>query len=434
MVVHTQNARVQAAQKAVHEFLLLNHPIDCPICDQAGECKLQNYYMKYQLQASRMRERKVEKPKIVPLGPYVTLNAERCIVCTRCVRFMEEIAQERQLAVIHRGDHAQISTFPGQQLDSAYSLNTVDICPVGALTSTPFRFKQRVWNLDRGPSLCPGCARGCNIHVDHRAGQAYRFLPRENDNINGAWLCDEGRLCTPRANHAPLDCAWTKQESMLLPSTPDDALQTALTLVQNKQEQPLLLLCSLDATVEDVHALLQLRHYQENIRIACLEYPNGESDRFLRVADKNPNRTGIDAVLAAHQQTWTPFDTLKNQHMSAAIWLGMGADDKTIHQWKSYLTDTPTVVLSPHESSILEIAHVVLPLCNWLERQGTWVNTDGIAQTLHPVMSPTSPRKSATAWLHDFIRGLGLEVTPYTPNAYNFAPITSSLSNTGTHA
>ena len=149
MIVHTENERVKGAQKAVNEFLLINHPIDCPICDQAGECKLQNYYMKYQLGSSPMNDKKVSKPRLEILGDTILYNAERCIMCTRCVRFMDEVAQDRQLGIFNRGDHTVIGTMPGKKLDSPYSLNTVDVCPVGALTSRVFRFKQRVWNLKR---------------------------------------------------------------------------------------------------------------------------------------------------------------------------------------------------------------------------------------------------------------------------------------------
>ena len=200
MVVYTQNDKVKVAQRQVHEFLLINHPIDCPICDQAGECKLQDYYMRYQLTPSRMREPKVYKPKLKRLGPNVMYNAQRCILCTRCIRFMDEVAGERQLGLAHRGDHSEITTFPGKPLDSAYSLNTVDVCPVGALTSTVFRFKQRVWNLRRSPSVCPGCAKGCNVRVDQRSSQVYRMLPRENEAVNKSWMCDEGRLTYAWAN------------------------------------------------------------------------------------------------------------------------------------------------------------------------------------------------------------------------------------------
>jgi len=175
------------------EFILINHPIDCPVCDQAGECKLQEYYMEHDLKDSRMSEEKVHKDKAIPLGPNVMLDMERCILCSRCTRFCDEITKTGELCFTERGDHTELTAYPGRQLDNPYSLNTVDLCPVGALTSRDFRFKQRVWFLKTTDSICPGCATGCNIRVQHNKGVVYRLLPRENDAVNQCWMCDEGR-------------------------------------------------------------------------------------------------------------------------------------------------------------------------------------------------------------------------------------------------
>ncbi len=181
-------------QRAVLEFLLLNHPVDCPICDQAGECKLQDYYMKYDRQPSRLDVPEGPKGKRVPLGPLVVIDQERCILCTRCVRFMREVAKAPQLGVAERGNESFITTFPGQPLDSKYSGNVVDICPVGALTSTDFRFRGRVWFMSSARSICTGCARGCNMFLDYLNDVTYRYRPRENDAVNQEWMCDDGRL------------------------------------------------------------------------------------------------------------------------------------------------------------------------------------------------------------------------------------------------
>ncbi|MEO1336206.1 MAG: 2Fe-2S iron-sulfur cluster-binding protein [Myxococcota bacterium] len=194
MVVKTDSPQVQQARGAVQEFLLINHPIDCPICDQAGECKLQDYYMKHDLSGTRFDEVKVIKNKAVELGPLVVLDEERCINCTRCVRFMDEVAKNPQLGQFDRGDRAVIGTFPGEPLDDPYSLNTVEICPVGALTSRDFRFKVRSWFLKSVDSVCSGCARGCSITLDHYNNEVQRYRGRDNAHINQGWLCDAGRL------------------------------------------------------------------------------------------------------------------------------------------------------------------------------------------------------------------------------------------------
>src|SRR5512144_3080677 len=194
VTVKTDTPRVRDQQRAVLEFLLLNHPVDCSICDQAGECKLQDYYMKYDRQPSRLDVPKVQKGKRVQLGPLVVIDQERCILCTRCVRFMREGAKAPQLGVAERGNESFITTFPGQPLDSKYSGNVVDICPVGALTSTDFRFRGRVWFMSSARSVCTGCARGCNTFLDYLNDTTYRYRPRENDAVNQEWMCDDGRL------------------------------------------------------------------------------------------------------------------------------------------------------------------------------------------------------------------------------------------------
>jgi len=195
MVVHTTSEKTKTAQKAVLEFLLINHPIDCPVCDQAGECKLQEYYMDYDRQRSRFPlPEKVRKRKAKPIGPLVILDQERCILCSRCVRFVDEVTHTSELGFYERGDHVELDLAPGKVLDNPYSGNVVDICPVGALTSRDFRFHARVWYLERTESVCGACANGCNIEIYHREGRIYRFQPRHNAAVNQYWMCDAGRL------------------------------------------------------------------------------------------------------------------------------------------------------------------------------------------------------------------------------------------------
>ena len=201
MVVMTQTPRVLELRRSVMEWHLINHPLDCPVCDQAGECWLQIYYMQHGLYEPRMIDDKVHKPKAVPIGPHVMLDAERCILCSRCVRFCDTITKTGELGIFNRGDHSELGLFPGTSLDNAYSGNVVDICPVGALTDRDFRFQARVWYLDRAKSVCPGCARGCNIEVHTNTKRAHhaqgrrvvRLKPRFNPDVNQWWICDEGR-------------------------------------------------------------------------------------------------------------------------------------------------------------------------------------------------------------------------------------------------
>lgn len=193
MVVSNQSEKVKEAVKWGLDFHLINHPLDCPICDQAGECGLQDQYMAFGKYDPEMAEPKVKKHKVVDLGPTVVLDSERCILCSRCVRFTDEVSKTYELGIFNRGDRSEIGTFDGKPLDNKYSLNTVDICPVGALTSKDFRFRQRVWYLQEAESICPGCSTGCNVKVYYNEEGLWRVKPRYNPEVNGYWMCDEGR-------------------------------------------------------------------------------------------------------------------------------------------------------------------------------------------------------------------------------------------------
>lgn len=204
MEVTTKGKDIEEARKSVMEFLLINHPLDCPECDQSGECRLQNYSYTYGRDHGRFHEEKVIKSKAT-MGPHVKYWGTRCIVCTRCVRFTDEVSGTGELGVIYRGDHSEIALFPGQTLDNPLSLNTVDICPVGALVSSDFLFQTRVWNLHSGKSLCSDCSVGCNTRVDMDAkNQIKRIVPRRNDEVNKEWMCDYGRLSFPYVNESRL--------------------------------------------------------------------------------------------------------------------------------------------------------------------------------------------------------------------------------------
>jgi NADH-quinone oxidoreductase subunit G len=193
MVISNKSEKVKDTVRWGMDFHLINHPLDCPICDQAGECGLQEQYMKYGQYDPEMAEPKVKKRKVVDLGPTVVLDTERCILCSRCVRFTEEVSKTNELRIVNRGDRAEIGTFENTPLDNNYSINTVDICPVGALTSKDFRFRQRVWYLKNADSICTGCSTGCNVKVYYNEEGAFRVKPRQNDEVNGHWMCDKGR-------------------------------------------------------------------------------------------------------------------------------------------------------------------------------------------------------------------------------------------------
>ena len=203
MVIVSDSEKVKAAQKATLEYLLLDHPLDCPTCDQAGECFLQDYSFKYGRGYSRLQEPKEQPPDKPHIGEQITLFTDRCIMCTRCVRFTREISGTAELTVISRGNHSEIDIFPGEPCDNKLAGNVVDLCPVGALCSKDFLYKQRVWWLKSEESVCPNCSTGCSVYVDESEDRVYRLRPRGNPLAQGDFMCDEGRfvgsICTVKS-------------------------------------------------------------------------------------------------------------------------------------------------------------------------------------------------------------------------------------------
>jgi NADH-quinone oxidoreductase subunit G len=207
MVVLTDSDRVREARAAVMEFLLENHPLDCPVCDQAGECLLQDYSVEHGLDTTHMVDERRTFPGFERrlIGPQVVQNQNRCIHCTRCIRFTQEIAETADLTMKSRGNHSYIDTYDGKPFDNPWSACAADVCPVGALTVKDFRFRARVWHLVDTESVCPGCSIGCNIHIGHLDGVVHRFVPRENFEVNGWWMCDHGRSLAEGLNDRDVD-------------------------------------------------------------------------------------------------------------------------------------------------------------------------------------------------------------------------------------
>ncbi len=293
MVVHTRSEKVTKAANQILEMHLINHPVDCPICDQAGECGLQDQYMAYGLYDSQVEmASKVNKAKAQVIGPHVILDQERCVLCSRCVRFCDEVSKTGELGIYNRGDRAEIGTAPGVELDNNYSLNTVDICPVGALTSRDFRFQKRVWMLKAAESVCPGCATGCNVRVDHEAGRIYRLKPRYNPDVNGSWMCDKGRM-TYKAVHqagrltepriSGQTVRWTDLKERLAGLT----TAAALKLVVGSPHQ----------TLEELYLLKKLGEGRLCGGLAAAD--RGDGDDLLLDADRSPNRGGLRILDAA---------------------------------------------------------------------------------------------------------------------------------------
>ncbi|MGQ4808922.1 Periplasmic nitrate reductase [Candidatus Entotheonellaceae bacterium PAL068K] len=417
MVVHSNSPRVIEGRRGVLEFLLINHPLDCPICDQAGECGLQNYYMQYGLYHSRFQEEKIHKRKVVDFGPDVVYDAERCILCTRCVRFCEEITQTNELEVFYRGDTAEIATFPGKQLDNRYAGNTVDICPVGALTSKDFRFKIRVWFLQQTKSICPGCARGCNLNIHHHDGQVYRLKPRRNDAVNETWLCDAGRLAyrTINADSRVLQ-PHIRRGNSLRQTNWQEAIDHVVTAIGQHDGNAIALVVAPQGTNEDCYLLGKL--ISDVIATPhVLLYPGepGYEDDLLLRADTNPNTRGAQDMGLPAPATAERLQELRHALEQGMVKVVYAIDTDLIavfgaQQASRLAAQLDCLILqTSHTSPGYEQAHVVLPNATYAERDGTFTNFQGRIQRLNAAIRPQGTCRPAWQIYTHIAQGLGQE-------------------------
>jgi NADH-quinone oxidoreductase subunit G len=391
VVVKTDTPKVKDQQRANLEFLLVNHPVDCAICDQAGECKLQDYYMSYDQQPSRLDMPKLVKDKRVRLGPAVTLDNERCILCTRCVRFMREVAKEPQLGVAQRGSRSVIATFPGQPLDSRYSVNVVDICPVGALTATDFRFRGRVWFMSSARSICAGCSRGCNVHLDYLNQTAYRLRPRECEAVNQEWMCDQGRG-TYRAFNAGrvLRSRLGRGAAAREVARAQAVAEAAAALRAFASRGQLAAIFSPAASLEDLLAACSLAKGLGLAEVHVGGRPDGWQDEFLKRADENPNRKGLElaaAVAGLAVRSVADLAQAIGDGRAKALW-AVGSEVPS---------PTAAVVLARLEAfvcqavsldEVAQAATVLLPAAATAEADGTFVNFQGRAQRFEHAWLP----------------------------------------------
>ena len=414
VTVKTDTPRVKDQQRAVLEFLLLNHPVDCSICDQAGECKLQDYYMKYDRQPSRLDVPKVVKGKRVQLGPSVVLDQERCILCTRCVRFMREVAKAPQLGVAERGNHSAIMTFPGQPLDSPYAGNVVDICPVGALTSTDFRFRGRVWFMSSARSVCAGCSRGCNTFLDYLNDVTYRYRPRENDAVNQEWMCDFGRLTYKPLNQDRVLVARDGRGAAAQTVSRTAAVASAASALRpHARSGTLGVLLSPAASLEDLLvAAVVAKEALGQTRAFLGGRADGWQDEFLKRADQNPNRKGLEIVAQALGLTLSPVAELAQAVASGAvkaIWaVGAETADEVV---AAKLQGVEALVVQAYNDGILaRHATVLLPAAPHSETDGTFVNFEGRAQRFEMAYFPRGDSRPHWALAAEIGRELGLEL------------------------
>jgi len=401
MEIYTNTPGVKQMREGVLEFLLINHPLDCPICDQAGECKLQEYSVDYGQSSSRFVEPKVHKPKAVDLGPRIVLDDERCILCTRCIRFTKDIVGDDALGIVNRGSYNTLTAYPGKAFDNNYTLNTVDICPVGALTSKDFRFKMRVWFLKETKSVCTSCATGCNIIVGSREEKVYRYEPRQNDAVNSCWMCDYGRL----------NYKWVGREDRLkevkrqkIKTIWNVALNEIAHKLKNAPVGSVAIVASARQSNEELWLLGKLKSKFGAISDSVPR--TGESDKLLLSADRNPNSNGARLTGISFTEMGTNLPQIAGGILSGKIkTLIVFGEDVTKHGiGPDLLGKLDMLVVSDIlPNATTDQAHYLLPGCAHVEKRGTFTNAKGRVQKFMKAVEPPGSARPEWEFLHELV-------------------------------
>lgn len=457
MEIEAYTEPAKDTREGVMEFLLANHPLDCPVCDQAGECDLQEYSFMHGRGESRFNEHKTQRPN-KDFGELVRFNGNRCIVCTRCVRFTEEISGTDELMTVNRGDRNHIDIFPGIPLDNPMSLCTTDLCPVGALLDRDFIHKSRVWNLTTTKSTCAGCATGCNMNVQTWNDRVQRLVPRENQCVNRWWMCDEGRLLYHETESDDRRTAITQLADK------GDARETvsfeaAMTLLsenwrgaknsggKDDAAGAIGVIATGWHTNEELYTILSLLRGEKSPKLGaddlplavCYEADGDEweaKDGFRIEADKNPNRAGVKAIFGkAFGEGRAPgLEALQKRMEKGELKLLVVLDG--LHRtgielgegFLKALKKVPYVVSFDvrEDGPLADRAHLCLPAATWLEKDGTFVNVSGRVQRVRPGVPP----RGATRWdaevLQELTRRLGISA-----RALSAASVFRRLSEAG---
>jgi len=408
MVVNTTSDKTLNGRRDVLEFLLINHPLDCPVCDQAGECWLQDYYMQHGLYDPKFNETKIKKPKAVPIGPTVMLDAERCILCSRCVRFTDEITKTGEFGIFNRGDHSEIGIQPGKTLDNKYSGNVVDICPVGALTDRDFRFKCRVWYLGETNSICPGCSRGCNIQIHYNREREWRphiangervmrLKPRYNPDVNQWWMCDEGRYGYRFIDEQRLAQVEIRERGQARIGSWDEGLSllsdTLKRLRDAKQLDQVGVVLSSHLTNEDLYAAKRVFGALGVTQVVFQRPPSGSKDNLLIQADKSPNAKGAQAMGIAEGADGVLENML---HHRLSLLIVFTQDLAALFGEESARQAAALeqlVFIGTNKNKTSAAAHLVLPSAVFAEKDGTFTNFQGRIQRIHAALTPWGESK-----------------------------------------
>ncbi|MCG6963769.1 MAG: (2Fe-2S)-binding protein [Acidobacteria bacterium] len=403
MSVLTGSERVKEARAAVMEFLLENHPLDCPVCDQAGECYLQDYSFEHGLDTTHMVDERRTFPGFERrlIGPHVVQNQNRCIQCTRCVRFTQEISETSDLTMKARGNHSYIDTFNSEPYDNPWSACAADVCPVGALTVKEFRFRARVWHLEETPSICPGCSIGCNISLGNLKGIVHRFVPRHNPEINGWWMCDYGRFLAEGLNDRDIE-----QPSRADAQSEERAEMSWAEAIDE--------VARLIATGSDVQAVVSANLPNEALLLAKKVLADHLGARVLTPINdgekhkiKNAQRQWIGSVDSHANSTGARLIGLPTGDQDALVKFLESSNgplivlDNRAHPWlatdaaAAALKGRPLIVLARTHTPLSRHAAVVLPLASWAETEGTYTSSTGRVQLAQRAFFPKAGAKPA---------------------------------------
>lgn len=435
-VIVTNSDRVKKTQVQTLEGLLLNHPLDCPVCDKAGECLLQDYTYGYGTSHSRMIDPKNTPPNKPDIGTNISLFTDRCIMCTRCVRFTREVSGEAELHVTNRGSHSEIAVFPGEHLDNKLASNVVDLCPVGALSSKDFLYKHRVWNLKTRKSVCPDCSTGCSINLDGNKNIVYRLRPRPNPLAQGHFMCDDGRLGYHYINSIErFSRPMARLQGKLTPLPWNDILaRIRAEFVKVATSHPDQVVGVLSPFLTCEEAFLAAKFFKGLSPDTFLvmgpvpvvgqddTYPKtrrGEPQanvKFTIRAEKCPNRKGIEAILRQFQGEVVPFTNVIQAAQARRIRALFVAGGYPPHgtAWISeseaeHFKNVPLIVcqdLLP--SALSNFAQYVLPSASFAEKDGCFVNHAGLAQEINWAITPTGETRSSGQVFLDLLERQGL--------------------------
>ena len=428
MGIRTTGELVEKCREGVMEFLLINHPLDCPICDQAGECRLQEFSVEHGRGESRFVDMKVKKPKNVDIGPRIRLDDERCIMCSRCIRFMDEVAGDPVLGFTQRGTHTTLTVHPGRRLDSNYSLNTVDICPVGALTSNDFRFQMRVWFLKETKSIDVNCGTGANITIWTRGNKIHRITPRQNDEVNSTWMPDSHRL-----NFHYVDGDTRLPEPMMKAGaahqavTWADAIASTAAELKGFQPHEIAIIASARMTNEELFLTRALAGELDTGLLTVVPR-SGESDGLLISADRNPNSTGAKLVWQAADPAGALFSIREGVRSGAIKALLVLGEDLTDAGFTAEDLAKPDFIASIQllAGAMAEASHVILPGAAFAEKRGSMVNVAGRLQRMNRAIEPPAEARDDWEILRDLI--LALQGAPPTAGPFMIEDIFKAMA------